>query len=140
MGGGAALSLAAAIGCIAWALAIGIGHRPSELVLALAAVLLFAAGAIAVSGFKLWRDLDAGVVLSVEGFVKPSEKETDIRTGYGRSVPVWTYYWVVDDQRFAVTGKAYGALTPAPHRLYYLPVTRKVLAAEPVSSVATKEG
>lgn len=133
MGGGSASCIVIAAGCVAWALAIGIGHRPSELVLALAAVLLFAAGAIAFNAFKLWRDLHSGVVSSVEGFVKPNEKETDIRTGYGMSVPVWTYYWIVGDQKFGVTGKAYGALTPARHRLYYLPVTRRVVAAEPIS-------
>jgi hypothetical protein len=133
MGGGATICVATAAGCVAWALAIGIGHRPSELFLALAAVLLFAAGAIAVNGFKLWRDLNTGVVSSVEGFVKPTEKETDIRTQLGTSVPVWSYYWVVGDQRFAVTGKAYDVLTPARHRLYFLPVTRKVVAAEPIS-------
>jgi hypothetical protein len=142
MGGGAAICVAAAAGSVVWALAIGIGHRPSELVLALAAVLLFAAGVIAVNGFKLWRDVAARIVSSVEGFVKPTEKETDIRTGFGMSTPVWTYYWIVGDQKFGVTGKAYGALTPARHRLYYLPVTRRVVAAEPISEAnqpVTKE-
>ena len=133
IGGATAICVAAAAGCVVWALSIGIGYRPSELVLALAAVLLFAAGAIAVNGYKLWRDLAAGIVSSVEGLVKPTEKETDIRTGYGMTTPVWTYYWIVGDQKFGVTGKAYGALTPARHRLYYLPLTRRVLAAEPIS-------
>jgi len=69
----------------------------------------------------------------VEGFVKQTERETDIRTAYGQSLPIWTYYWVVDGgQRFWVPGRVYPVLTPARHRLYFLPQTRRIVAAEPI--------
>lgn len=85
--------------------------------------------------YPLWRDLNAGIVSSVEGFVQPAERETRIRTGYGPGVQLWAFYWVVDNgQRFWVTGKAYGVLTPARHRRYFLPLTRRIVAAEPISS------
>ena len=85
----------------------------------------------------MWRDVNAGVVSTVEGFVKGGERETDIRTGPLTSVPIWSYYWTVDgSERFWVTGKAYATLTPARHRLYFLPTARRIVAAEPTSSNA----
>jgi hypothetical protein len=85
----------------------------------------------------LWRDVDARVVSSVEGTVRAGEKETDIRSGPFITLPIWSYYWTVGDtERFWVSGKAYAALTPARHRVYFLPRSRKVVAAEPVSVAA----
>lgn len=79
-------------------------------------------------GLRLWLDLRDGAVLSTEGFVKPTSSETRI---LGRSA--WTYYWTVDDvERFAVR-KAWGVLMPARHRIYYLPRSRTVVAAEPIA-------
>lgn len=81
----------------------------------------------------LWRDVNEGVVASAEGMVRSSEKETDIKTGPFTSVPIWGHYWTVDGgDRFWVTGQAYAALTPARHRVYFLPRSRKVVAAEPI--------
>lgn len=82
----------------------------------------------------LWRDVNAGAVSSAQGMVRPTERETDLRTGIYK-VPIWAYYWTVGNtERFWVTGKAYAALTPAPHRVYYLPRSRRVVAAEPISA------
>jgi hypothetical protein len=121
-----------AAGCIVIAFEIGIGASLSWSVLALAALLLVAAGYFGVVAFQLSEDLNGGIVSSVEGFVQPYVKVTNIATGsYGPGMPVWTFYWLVDDQRFAVYGKAYGVLTPARHRLYFLPRTRRVVSAEP---------
>ena len=81
----------------------------------------------------LWRDVNAGTVSSSEGMVRPIERETDLRTGVYK-VPIWAYYWMVGNtERFWVTGKAFAALTPAPHRVYYLPQSRRVVAAEAIS-------
>jgi hypothetical protein len=121
-----------AAGCIWIAFAIGIGASLSWSVLAVAALLLGADGYFAVVAFHLSEDLNGGVVSSIEGFVQPYMKVTNIATSsYGPGMPVWTFYWLVDDQRFAVYGKAYGVLTPARHRLYFLPRTRRVVSAEP---------
>jgi len=121
-----------AAGCVALAFAIGVSANLSWSVLALAALLLVAGGYFGVVAFQLSEDLNGGVVSSIEGFVQPSVKVTNVRTGsYGPGMPVWTFYWIVDDQRFAVYDKAYGMLTPARHRLYFLPRTRRVVSAEP---------
>ena len=93
---------------------------------------LFGAGYFGWYGIRLYLDLRAGVVSRIEGFVTATERETDVATRYGGKVPVWTYYWNVDGQKFAVIGKAYVALMPGPHRLYYLPRSRRVIAAEPI--------
>jgi hypothetical protein len=124
-----------AAGCIWIAFAIGIGASLSWSVLAVAALLLGADGYFAVVAFHLSEDLNGGVVSSIEGFVQPYMKVTNIATSsYGPGMPVWTFYWLVDDQRFAVYGKAYGVLTPARHRLYFLPRTRRVVSAEPTGT------
>jgi hypothetical protein len=124
-----------AAGCIWIAFAIGIGASLSWSVLAVAALLLGADGYFAVVAFQLSEDLNGGVVSSIEGFVQPYVKVTNIATSsYGPGMPVWTFYWLVDDQRFAVYGKAYGVLTPARHRLYFLPRTRRVVSAEPTGT------
>jgi hypothetical protein len=121
-----------AAGCVVIAFAIGIGASLSWQVLALAVLLLGAAGYFGVIAFRLAEDLNGGVVSSVEGLVQPSVNVTNIKTGsFGPGMPVWSFYWIVGDQRFAVYGKAYGVLTPARHRLYFLPRTRRVVSAEP---------
>ena len=115
------------------ALAAGLSSRIGIQSMLAVAACLFGAGYFGWFGLRLGLDLRAGAVSSIEGFVKPTERETRVGAGF-RSVPVWTYYWNVDDrERFAVTGKAYGALTAARHRLYYLPRSRRVVAAEPAS-------
>jgi len=118
--------------CVAASIAIGITSG-----LGLLTLLLGAAFALFVAVFvryttPLWRDVDAGLVSSIEGMVSQSEKETDIRTGPFTTVPIWAYYWTVDAaDRFWVSGKAYAALTPARHRVYFLPQSRRIMAAEP---------
>jgi hypothetical protein len=96
----------------------------------------FIAFVVLVAWFNIpvWRDLQAGTVSNIEGFVRPAERGTRINTGSGKGVSVWTYSWVVDEsQRFSVTGKVYAVLTPARHRLYFLPLSRRIVAAEPIS-------
>src|SRR5260370_18911813 len=81
----------------------------------------------------LWRDASAGLVASVEGFVRGGEQARTVRTSSGVAIPVWRYYWPVDGgQRFWVRGKADAVLMPARHRLYFLPSSRRIVAAEPV--------
>ena len=129
---GVAVVALVAAGCVVIAFAIGIGASLSWQVLALAVLLLGAAGYFGVIAFRLAEDLNGGVVSSVEGLVQPSVNVTNIKTGsLGPGMPVWSFYWIVGDQRFAVYGKAYGVLTPARHRLYFLPRTRRVVSAEP---------
>jgi hypothetical protein len=132
---GVAVVALLAAGCVVLAFAIGIGTSLSWQVLALAALLLGAAGYFGVILYRLAEDLNGGIVSTVEGMVQPSVNVTNIRTGsFGPGIPVWTFYWIVGDQRFAVYGKAYGVLTPARHRLYFLPRTRRVVSAEPSGS------
>lgn len=126
------LALVAA-GSVAAAIAVGI-----TTLIALAALVL-AAGCVALIGVgawynvPVWKDVQAGAVSSVEGFVKGAERKTDIRTRYGMSIPVWTYYWTVDNgQRFWVPGKAYAVLTPARYRLFFLPSSRRIVGVEPI--------
>lgn len=129
----AAACLLIATACVVLAFAIGISTGLSERILIVAAFFGFVAGLMAWTSFPLWQDLKAGLVSSVEGFVQPTAKETRIRTGHGPGMGVLSFYWVVDNQRFAAPGKAYGVLTPARHRLYFLPLTRRVVAAEPIT-------
>lgn len=82
----------------------------------------------------LLRDIRGGVVSSIEGFVSSGERETRVRSGYGPGVPIKGYYWEVDSrERFWVSAEAFLALRPAEHRIYFLPKTRRVLAAEHVA-------
>jgi hypothetical protein len=118
-----------------WAFAIGVATGLGLRVLLVAGALLVFVAVFAWYAIPLWRDTHAGAVSSIEGMVRPAERDTDLRTGYGRIIPIWSYYWIVDDQqRFSVMGNAYAALTPARHHIYYLPLTRRIIAAEPVSS------
>jgi hypothetical protein len=120
---------------VVWALAIGVGSGLGVRLLLVAAAFLAFVGVFTWYMVPLWRDVAAGVVSSIEGMVRTTERETDIGTGHGRSFPIWSHYWVVDDsQRFPVAGMVYAALTPARHRVYFLPLTRRIVAAEPVSS------
>ncbi|HYT12026.1 MAG TPA: hypothetical protein VEL12_04475 [Candidatus Nitrosopolaris sp.] len=122
------VSLLIALGFVAAAIAIGVTTGLSVRILVFAAVALFVAGLLAFSSIKLWRDISAGDVLSVQGFVNPGMKIKPV----GRyTVP--DFYWDVGDQRFHIPGNAYGVLTPAPHRLYFLPLTRRIVSAEPIS-------
>jgi hypothetical protein len=121
-----------AAGCLAAWIAIGITAVLGVLFLALAATFLGWVGVFAWFMFPVWRDANAGVVSNVEGFVRPLERETTISAGTQR-VPIWSYYWTVDDgQRFWVPGKVYAVLTPARHRLYFMPTSRRIVAAEPI--------
>jgi len=127
--------LAIAIACLAVAAAVGLGTGLGIQIVLLAGC--FFAFSVVVSWFNVpvWRDLRAGTVSNVEGFVRPAERATRINTGPGPAVSAWTYSWVVDDaERFSVPGKAYPALTPARHRLYFLPLSRRIVAAEPLSA------
>jgi hypothetical protein len=82
--------------------------------------------------FPVWQDVRAGVVSSVEGLVLPLERVTTLSAGY-QSIPIWSHYWTVDDgQRFWVPGQVYPVLTPARHRLYFLPSSRRIVSAEPI--------
>lgn len=125
-------------GLSAWAaIAIGITTGLGVLVLLLSGALAGFAGIFVWYNVPLWRDVDAGFVSSVEGLVRQSEKETDINTGPFTSVPIWAYYWTVDERaRFWVSGRAYAALTSARHRIYFLPRSRKVVRAEPIIAPA----
>ena len=108
--------------------ASGLGTRTGLNALLATGALLVAAGYFGWYGIRLFQDVRSGQVLSAEGVVRPGEREIKI----GRT-PVWTYYWNIDGgQRFAVIGKAYAALTPGRHRVYYLPSSRRVIAAEPI--------
>ena len=118
-------------------------------------VLLRAVGVVSVSGVELLvaialslvvvglgirfatllsLDARAGVVESAEGVVKTAESATRIGPiGIFPGTRIWSYFWYLDSgQRFAVPGDAYAVLTPGRHRLYYLPRSRRLVAAEPV--------
>jgi hypothetical protein len=129
---GIAVCLPIAAGFIVAAFAIGITSGLSARFVALAAVALFIAGFLAFGSLRLWPDIRAGKVSSLEGFVNPGMQTKHV----GRNT-VPDFYWDLGDQRFHVPGKAYGVLTPAPHRLYFLPLTRRIVAAEPISSDGT---
>ena len=121
-------------GCVAAWVAIGVTTVLGLIPLVLAALFLAWIGIFAWYIPPIWRDANASVVFSVEGFVKPAERERDVSVGSGQSIPMWTYYWVVDDrERFWIPGKVYPVLVPARHRLYFLPASRRIVAAEPIS-------
>jgi hypothetical protein len=120
---------------VVWAFTIGVWTGLGVRLLLAAAAFLVIVGVFTWYAVPLWRDVAAGAVLSIEGMVRTVERETDIGTGRGRSYPTWSHYWVVDEsQRFPVAGMVYAALTPARHRVYFLPLTRRIVAAEPVIS------
>ncbi len=121
--------------CVAAAVAIGITSLIGFAALAVAACCAAWIGIGAWYNVPVWRDVNAGIVSMTQGFVKATESETDVQTGPGTRLPIWSYSWTVDDlQRFWVPGKAYAALTPARHRLYFLPLSRRIMAAEPIIS------
>jgi hypothetical protein len=125
--------LVLAIGCVAGAFAIGVTTVFALILLVLAAAFAAFIGVFAWFMPPVWRDAKTGTVSSTEGFVKAAERQTNIGTGPGRSVAFWSYYWVVDNlQWFWVPGKAYPVLTPARHRIYFLPSSRRIVAAEPI--------
>ncbi|HEV2032795.1 MAG TPA: hypothetical protein VGU71_01135 [Candidatus Dormibacteraeota bacterium] len=127
---------------VAWSIGASSDHGPKYQAaivqsLVIAAVLVFAAGVSAWSCRKQWKDVMEGLVSSVEDVVEPTGQPIQVRRAWAleRSV-FWRYFWMVGDQRFAVSPKAYIAVTKARHRLYFLPRTRRLLAAEPISTVA----
>ena len=131
---GAVLCLPAGIGLlvVAW---LNVDPRHTFRAAATGGVLLFAAGGLALSARSLWLDIAGGAVARVEGLVEPVAE--DMRVGVGLSrFTTSTYYWKVNGQRFQVSGAAYGALTPAEYKLYFLPRTRRVVALEPAGTTA----
>ena len=128
----AAVFLLLAGACVAGALAVGVTTGLGILILVLALPCLAFVGLWARYAIPRWRDVNAGLVSTVEGFIQGGERETTVRVSSG-TMPIWSYYWTVDGgQRFWVRGKAYAVLMPARHRLYFLPSSRRVVAAEPV--------
>jgi hypothetical protein len=131
-----AVFLALAIGCLVLAFAIGVTTGLGLLLVLLAGCFTAFLALIVWVNIPFARDLRAGVVSSIEGLVQPAERETRIRTGPGTGVPIWSYSWVVDGaQRFAVSGRTFAVLTPARHRLYFLPLSRRIVAAKPISTM-----
>ena len=76
------------------------------------------------SGLKLLLDLLHQQVAAAEGELRAIEE------GAGRNS---AYYFVIGDQRWEVFEDAYDAIDEGNRRLYYLPMTRRVLSVEPVS-------
>ena len=133
--GRASVLLLLAAGSIGVAFAIGFRYQLGWGALLVAALLVFGAGYLAWVALTVSQDLNGGVVSLVEGFVQPGVNVTNVKTTSTLpAMPIWSFYWAVDGQRFWVSGKAYGVLTPARHRLYFLPRTRRVVAAEPISA------
>lgn len=95
--------------------------------LLLALVFTMLGGAVAFSAAQLWRDLQSGAVAQLESFVSSTTK-TDSGTA--------NYYWIAGQQRFSVSGDMYTVLEPGRYRLYFLPRSRRIVAAEP-SAAAT---
>lgn len=123
-----------AVACVAAAVAVGVTTLVAIGALVIALCCAAWIGINVRYLVPVWRDVNMGLVSSVEGFVKAGEHETDVATGSLTSVPIWSYYWTVDDrQRFWVPGRVYASLTPARHRLYFLPSSRRIVAAVPVA-------
>jgi len=82
----------------------------------------------------LLLDLRAGVVESVEGDVRTAESATRVGPiGIFPGTRIWSYSWYLDGgRRFVVPGGAFAVLTPGRHRIFYLPRSRRLVAAEPV--------
>jgi len=122
-----------AVACVAGAFAIGVTTVLALILLVLATAFIGFVGIFAWFMPPIWRDAKTGTVLSIQGFVRGAERRTNIGIGSGRSAAFWSYYWVVDDlQSFWVPGKAFPVLTPARHRIYFLPSSRRIVAAEPI--------
>ena len=119
-------------GVVLW-VGIGVTTVLGLIPLILAALFLAWVGIFAWYMPPVWRDANAGIVSSVEGYITPAERQASIPAGYV-SIPLLSYYWVVDGrQRFWIPGKAYAILTPSRHRLSFLPTSRRVVAVEPIS-------
>ncbi|WP_437876010.1 hypothetical protein [Sorangium sp. So ce513] len=88
--------------------------------------------------FYLWRirDVFTRRALAVDGVVVRHVHATrgpDISDQF-----TYTYYFVVDQQRFVVSKKAYHALVPnLPYRLYFTRHTRTVLSVDPLNTPST---
>ncbi len=72
-----------------------------------------------------WRDLQDGRVQMLEGFVR-SEEHSSSDDGS-------TYYYVLGNESFSVSGAAHRALVKGQrYRLYYLPRSKKLVSIEPL--------
>ena len=132
--GGSIVFVAAAVGFGFLLRAVGVASVSGVELLVAMALSLVLLGFGTRFATLLSLDLRAGAVESVEGVVKTAESAT--RVGPISVFPgtrIWSYFWCLDNgQRFAVPGGAYAVLTPGWHRLYYLPRSRRLVAAEPV--------
>jgi hypothetical protein len=132
----AAASVVIAVVLLVVAIRIGITSGLSLRILLLVGIALVVAGVLAMYSFRLWEDMRRGAVSMVEGMVTPSDKEVHVSGPNGPGATFLQFYWVVDQQRFWVPGKAYGVVARARHRVYYLPLTRRIMSADPVSGGA----
>jgi len=75
------------------------------------------------------RQLRDGRVAMMDGVVvHEMKRESDSDGGNTTS-----YYYVINQQKFSVTGAAYNALVPGLHyRIYYLPHMHKLVSIEPL--------
>ncbi len=75
------------------------------------------------------RQLRDGRVAIMDGVVgRETKRESNSDGGYSTS-----YYYVINQQRFSVTGAAYHALVPGRrYRVYYLPLLNKLVSIEPL--------
>ncbi|KYF62087.1 hypothetical protein [Sorangium cellulosum] len=88
--------------------------------------------------YYLWRvrDVFTRRVLTMDGVVARHVRAT---SGSDRSAQLtYTYYLVVEQQRFVVNKQAYHALVPnLPYRLYFTKQTRTALSVDPLNTPST---
>jgi len=132
--GGTLVFLAAAAGFGSLMRTVGVASVSGVELLVAMALSLFLVGLGIRFATLLLLDLRAGVVESVEGDVKTAESATRVGPiGIFPGTRIWSYSWYLDGgQRFVVPGQAFAVLTPGRHRLFYLPRSRRLVAAEPV--------
>jgi len=123
---GSVLALLFSIACLTW------GAMFSGAFLALGAIAGLACLLLAAKAVQLSQDQRSGRVSKVEGWVQSSYSQEDVASRYGPRSTFLSFRWQVAGQMFRVPGKPYAALVSARHRLYFLPVTRRVISAEPL--------
>jgi hypothetical protein len=122
--------------------------RHAAMNMSMTGVLVTIAFGLLFAAVSLWiiippiRDLLGGKAVCIEGIGGKtiSASRSQSRSGRSSGKTTYTYYYLIDDQRFSVPKRAYPALIDGiTYRLYYGLKSKTLLSIEPLESPARAE-